>query len=193
MNRKMQYKSSLASTILGFVIILILIGVAIFSIIILGSFFLNLLERMSKIDAVVIVALITGALSLITNVISKAIEYRNSRKEYLAQKREKSYEDFISMVYKFLENTKKPNNYNEEEMISDIKEFSESLTLWGSKKVAEKWVKFRLRGENSNPDINVLYDLEDIMNEMRTDMGVKKLKKDTLLSFFVNDLNQNKS
>ena len=47
----------------------------------------------SKLDAVVIVALITGSVSiigvLISSVVAKRIEYKKSRQEYLA-KREKS-------------------------------------------------------------------------------------------------------
>ena len=65
--------------------------------------------------------------------------------------------------------------------------FSEELTLWGSKKVADKWVKFRLNGANPESAKNNLFLLESIMNEMRHDMGVKRVKKGNLLSFFVND------
>ena len=49
----------------------------------------------SKLDAVVIVALITGSVSiigvLISSVIAKRIEYKRSRQEYLAKKREIPY------------------------------------------------------------------------------------------------------
>ena len=32
--------------------------------------------------------------------------------------------------------------------------------------------------------------MEDIMNEMRKDMGLKKVQKGNLLAFFVNDIKQ---
>ena len=33
-----------------------------------------------------------------------------------------------------------------------------------------------------------LFLMEDIMNEMRKDLGMKKVKKGNLLAFFVNDI-----
>jgi len=64
----------------------------------------------SKQDAVVIVALITGTVSLIgviiSSVVSKVIDYRKNCQEYLAQKREKPYGEFVDMVYKIQQNSK---------------------------------------------------------------------------------------
>lgn len=146
----------------------------------------------SKMDAVVIVALITGAVSIfgvvLSSIVAKRIDYKKSREAYLAQKREKSYGAFIEMVYKIQQNTKNPGSYTEQEMVSDILDFSQELTLWGSKAVADKWVKFRLNGINPEEAKENLFVLEDIMNEMRKDMGVKRVKKGNLLSFFVNDI-----
>lgn len=146
----------------------------------------------SKLDAVVIVALITGTVSLIgvilSSIVAKRIDYKKSRMQYLAQKREKSYTAFIQMVYKLQKNVKEPGKYTEREMMEDMFSFSEELTLWGSKNVADKWVQFRKNGDNLETAQNSLFLLERIMNEMRNDMGVKRLKKGNLLSFFINDI-----
>lgn len=158
----------------------------------IGKFVDWIKDIASKLDAVVIVALITGTVSLIgvilSSVVAKFIDYKKSREAYLAQKREKSYSAFIGMVYKIQKNSKNPGTYTEEEMIKDMLSFSEELTLWGSKKVADKWVEFRLNGANPESAKNNLFLLESIMNEMRHDMGVKRVKKGNLLSFFVNDI-----
>ena len=147
----------------------------------------------SKLDAVVIVALITGTVSLtgviISSIVAKRIEYKKQRQAYLAQKREKSYGAFVEMVYKIQVNAKNPGSYTEKDMINDILSFSQELTLWGSKNVADKWVKFRLNGANPENAQNNLFLLEEIMNDMRKDLGIKKVKKGNLLSFFVNDIN----
>lgn len=192
-NKHKNDKRTIKNTIVGVLVLVIIVIVAILSIIILGQSALKMLEKLSKLDAVVIVALITGSISIVVTVISKVIDYNNTRLEYLAKKREKPYEAFIAMVYRVQENTKKPNSYTNEEMLIDVKAFSEELTLWGSKNVAEKWVRFRLNGVKADSSENILVILEDIMNEMRADMGVKKVKKGTLLSFFVNDLADPKS
>ena len=155
--------------------------------------FISWLESVaSSFDAVVIVALITGTVSLIgviiSSIVAKSIEYKKQRQSYLAQKREKSYGAFVEMVYKIQQNTKNPGTYTENDMIKDILSFSQELTLWGSKKVADKWVQFRLNGANPEVATSNLFLLEEIMNEMRYDLGVKRVKKGNLLSFFVNDV-----
>ena len=160
----------------------------------LNSFTTWLSELSSKMDAVVIVALITGMVSLvgvvISSVVAKSLEYKKARNEYLAHKREKAYGEFVNMVYKIQQNGKKPGTYSEEEMLKDLYSFSQEITLWGSSAVVNKWVKFRENGLNPQAAYENLFVMEDIMNEMRKDMGLKKVQKGNLLAFFVNDIKQ---
>ena len=55
----------------------------------------------SSLDAVIIVALITGSVSVVgvifTSVVGKIIEYHQKRMEYLYQKRETPYYNFIEI------------------------------------------------------------------------------------------------
>ncbi|MEG2054517.1 MAG: hypothetical protein RR052_06200, partial [Oscillospiraceae bacterium] len=106
----------------------------------------------SKLDAVIIVAMITGAISIIsvifTSVVGKRIDYKKSRQSYLAQKREKPYGEFVDMVYKIQQNSKNNVSYTEKEMIADLSHFSRGITLWGSANVVKKWVAFRENGVN---------------------------------------------
>ena len=101
----------------------------------------------SKLDAVVMVALITGFGSIVTvivsSIVSKILDYRKRKAEYLAQKREKPYENFLVIYYKIHDNINNPGSYPQEEMIKDINDFSKGITMWGSKKVVNKWVEFR--------------------------------------------------
>lgn len=148
----------------------------------------------SKMDAVVIVALITGAVSIIgviiSSVVAKIIDYKKNRKEYLNQKREEPYGEFVEMVYKIQQNVKNNNSYTEQMMIDDLSKFSRKITLWGSTKVVKKWIKFREQGANPDTGIDNLFILEDIMNEMRRDLGLRRVKKGNLLAFFVNDIKE---
>lgn len=199
-NRPFSEKHPTLNLLMGLflLVLLVLLGCAVIYLVIkyLGigiSKILSWLSTLSsKLDAVVIVALITGTVSLIgviiSSIVSKIIEYKKQRQVYLAQKREKSYGEFVEMVYKIQQNGKKLGSYSEQEMINDMISFSQELTLWGSKKVADKWVDFRLNGSNPDYAQKNLFVLEDIMNEMRKDMGVKRTKKGKLLSFFVNDI-----
>lgn len=146
----------------------------------------------SKMDAVVIVALITGTVSIIgviiSSIVAKIIDYKKSRQEYLAKKREIPYGEFVEMIYKVQGNIKSEGSYTEKMMMDDLSKFSKQITLWGSSRVVNKWVKFREEGANPNAKSDNLFLMEDIMNEMRKDLGMKKVKKGNLLAFFVNDI-----
>lgn len=94
--------------------------------------------------------------------------------------------DYVAMVYKLQKNVEGDNLYTEEMMLKDLSSFSKQITLWGSSKVVNLWVEFREKGkvqEQGN-----LFILEELMNEMRKDLGMKKVEKGNLLAFFVNDI-----
>ena len=149
----------------------------------------------SSMDSVVIVAIITGGISIVTvlisSIVSKFIEYRQITKRYLYEKREEPYKAFISMVYKLQKSTRNnQEEYTQEQMINDISSISESLTLWGSSRVIKKWIKFRELSQDKTIAMQNLFLLEEIVFEIRKDMGQKRkgLKQGDLLSFFVNDI-----
>ena len=145
-----------------------------------------LANEASKLDAVVIVALITGAVSIFSTIVAKIIDYRKRKSEYLAQKREQPYEDFLIMYYKIHDNTNHPGSYPEEEMIKDINKFSKGITLWGSKEVVSKWVQFRQTANSDENQDDIMTIIEELMNEMRKDMGTKRVKKGRLLALTIN-------
>lgn len=146
----------------------------------------------TTLDAVVIVALITGAVSIvgviISSIVAKSLEYRKARREYLTQKREKPYGEFVDMVYKIQQNGKNGNKYTQDEMIKDLMTFSKEITLWGSPSVVSKWVKFKENGMKNTGGLENVLLTEEIMNAMRKDLGLRKVKKGNLLSFFINDI-----
>lgn len=98
------------------------------------------------------------------------------------------YGEFVEMIYKVQGNIKSEGSYTEKMMMDDLSKFSKQITLWGSSRVVNKWVKFREEGANPNAKSDNLFLMEDIMNEMRKDLGMKKVKKGNLLAFFVNDI-----
>lgn len=172
--------------------IVVLLSCCYFVIFIIKSFLTIIKETLSilsKLDVVIIVALITGTVTIATSVISKIIDYRKSKNEYLAQKREKPYEDFIDMFYKVSKNVNEKGSYSMEELNKDVFNINRQLTLWGSKEVVKKWVDFRAQSQLSeNPPKGLIFIFEDIMNQMRKDMGTKKAEKGYLIGFVINDI-----
>lgn len=149
-------------------------------------------------DKVVVVALITGGLSvlsiLISSTIGKIYEYRYNVKKYQYEKKETAYVEFINIYYDVLDKSRKNLPVDGEDMILALNEFSKKLTLWGSNEVIKKWLKFRMRSitTDENPQ-DILFIMEDIMFSIRKDLGNKrgmynKLKKGDLLAFVINDI-----
>lgn len=161
----------------------------------IGQLIVFLKKIVSTTDTVIIVAMITGSVSIIgvvfTSVIAKIVDYRYNVKKYLYDKREKPYKQFINMIYTIMEDTKKPEDerMTEYEMTEMVSKFSKGLTLWGSNKVVKKWLKYRKETMAGNTTSESLLLLEDIIYEIRKDVGQRKrLGKGDMLSIFINDI-----
>ena len=184
------HKHPTLNMIQGLMILCIMCLVIAIVLILLWKGFIKVLRESSKIDTVIVVALVTGILSIVSNIGSKYLDYRKSRQEYLAQKREGSYGQFVDMIYKIQNNINVPDSYTEKMMKDDIAKFSKEITLWGSSDVVKKWDQFRMNGNNPEKAQENLFIIEDLMNAMRKDLGVKRTKQGELLAFFVNDIKE---
>lgn len=175
---------------LGIIILALLVVIAMILIKWLFGGFITIISRVGKVDAVVITAIIAGAVSItgviISSIVGKCLEFKKTRQEYLAQKREEPYGDFTKMVYKLLFQSKN-GTYTQAEMIKDLSSFSREITLWGSKEVVTEWVQFRKNANTPEGAKKNLLLIDDIMNAMRKDLGVKKVRQKDLISFFIND------
>ena len=144
----------------------------------------------SSLDVVVLVALITGSITLLNSFYSRYSEQRNKKMEYLATKREGPYSDLFTVIHKVSLSGKGDIVYSNEDMIKDINDFNSKLSLWGSPKVVKKWNDFRQKSLEGNKQLEpkeLLNAVEEVMNEMRKDLGSKSTKKGELLSIFIND------
>ena len=196
MKKNSDNKSNVFNTIMGLLLVIGAVAVGIYLIKFIFeqlwkilSAAANWLEAFDTTsDKIVVVALITGIASFISLIVTKIIDQHQKRREYLDQKREKPYREFIDMIYKIQQNSKNGNKYTNEEMIKDLMVFSKEITLWGSSSVIKKWVKFRENGMKENCGYENLLLTEDIMNAMRKDLGLRKVKKGNLLAFFINDI-----
>lgn len=165
-------------------IILIILGIGAFFLIkLIGKGLLEFIKKLidvsSKLDAVIIVALITALVTIVSGVISKIVDYKQKRREYLSQKREEPYAEFINVYYKMQEKLSKHEAYMPEEMFEDIQKFQKKLMLWGSNRVVKAWIDFRTNASSDRSD--VLFYMEKILYAIRKDMGYRNL-----VTFYVN-------
>lgn len=188
-NLKEYNFKKIINTILG----LLIIVVGIYFLAKLSIKFINWIRDFtSNTEAVIVVALITGAVSILGIIVSKIIEYRQDTKRYLYEKKEEAYSEFIEVVYKIRDNQKNEKN-SEFEMMEGLINFSKKLTLWGSNEVIRKWIEIRELNTKSSSNanaINNLFLLEEIIFLIRKDLGQKNsnLKKGDILRFFINDI-----
>lgn len=160
--------------------------------------FLNLISTISTLDTVLIIALISGTITIlglivnsIISILIKSLEHKNKLREEIRAKMEKPYEKFINMIYDMLMDSKSNKKFNEAEVIKKMYEFSKEVTLHGSNKVVKKWVKYRTSAGKLTPVENMKL-LEEILFAIRDDLGIKKRKMKTgdLLSLIVNDIDE---
>lgn len=136
----------------------------------------------SKMEAIVLVALITGAVAILNSICTAYLKFRDQRREYLSAKREGPYSDFIDIMHEL--STTNPK-YKEGNVVNDIKKINAKLMLWGSVDVVKKWNEFSktLLESSDHPDSEETWRLiEEVINQMRKDLGVKAVKKGNLFS-----------
>lgn len=201
-DRKFADKHPKLNALLGLILLFIMIVIAVAIL----KWLLNLFgtgiieiknfvkDFVNSTDKVIVVAMITGMVSIIgvviSSVVAKIMDYRYNVKKYLYDKREEPYKQFIEMIYTIMEDSKKSevDRMSEADMAKMVSEFSKGLTLWGSNRVVKKWLKYRKASiSGNNPD--VLLQMEEIIYEIRRDVGLgHKLKRGDMLSFFINDI-----
>lgn len=178
----------------GLVVLLLLIifatGLIAAFIIYIGPGIVSFFSSFSTLDTGVIVALIAGAVSIITLVGGGVLNNRMKRKEYLYKHREKPYMQLISMFYDFQSSTKQGQAISQEELLDVFTEFNKEITLWGSSKAIKKWGTWRVSSSRENLSPNeLLFRMEDVLIQLRKDMGLKRgIKRGDLLRLTVNDI-----
>lgn len=157
-----------------------------------GDSLASFCQTLDSLDTAIIVALITGSISILTVVAGGIASNVQRKKYYLRQHRERPYQKLIEMVYKMQAKGKNPAGYSEKEILDDFNEFSQALTLWGSPKAIKLWNSWRLAGVEGKPNPqDLLLAMEQIMLQLRCDMGQKRgLKKGDLLKLFINDVDE---
>lgn len=187
-------KSTKGQAALGWVYLLIFLaaaGALIYFLLVkigpaLGSFFASL----SGLDSAVIVALITGTVSVVSLVGGSVVNSVMKKNEYLREHREEPYMRLISLLYDFQAAAGKGEEISEDELRSILTQFNKELTLWGSSKAIKVWGRWRTVSSRGsvNPH-QVLFEMEKVMIQLRKDMGMRRgLDKGDLLRLTVNDI-----
>lgn len=182
---------------LAIVVILILVIAAALRYVISGFawFAAELLGALSSMDAAIVVAFVTGCVSIVTVVLGTLLNsylaYKHREREYLRSHREDTYRQLISAFVKVLKRPKIGAEYSQDEMLDDIFTFTENLMLWGSADAIKLWSEWRIKaGDNPDP-MELMLGQEQIIMQLRKDVGQKKkLPQGSILKLFINDFNE---
>lgn len=161
-----------------------------------GGTLLVFFDKLSSLDAAIVVALITGCVSVLTVVggaiMNNVLKSKHEREEYLRKHREEPYTQLIEIFYKMLNASKKGKEYSQEDMLDDMMSFNQGLTLGGSSKAIKKWDKWRaLSGRAPVDPFDLLHGMEIVLIQLRKDMGERRgLKQGDLLRLFINDYDE---
>ena len=157
-----------------------LINIAAFAFVISGILEIIILipgifEYVSNVDKVFIVAIITGTISIVGVVYSTYMK----RVEYLSEKRKDAYLGFVNFIYEFM--IINPN-MEMNDIVENINKFQASILLWGSPSVINAWKVFK-QNNVANPldTARTLHFVEMLINAMRKDLGVDKVKENEII------------
>ena len=155
----------------------------------------ELIYTVSAMDTVIIIALISGmvtVLGLITNsVISmrmKNAEFKYKRKAALLRKLEAPYTQFVNMLFDMVHKKDDAGKMDEELRTRLIRDMSREIILYGSDEVVTKWGEYRKKAPGFTLDQHLFF-IEGLLHLIRADMGIEQgqLAPGDLLTLFVDD------
>lgn len=150
------------------------------------------LTSLSSLDSTVIVALITGTISIISFVGGNLVSSIMKRKEYLRERRESPYMKLISLVYEMQASERESKKVSQKRLNELVDQFNRELTLWGSSKAIRLWGYWRTStaAGHSEP-LDLLLGMEKVLVQLRKDMGIRgRLYKGDILRLTINDLDE---
>lgn len=155
----------------------------------------ELAHTVSAMDTVIIIALISGTITvfglIVNSIISMRIknsEFRYNRKAVLLKKLEGPYTQFVNMLFDMVYKKEDADKIDEEVRARLIRDMSREIILYGSDKVVKKWVSYKKKANKFSTTEHLIY-LEGLLHLIREDMGIKKgeLTHGDLLSLFASD------
>jgi hypothetical protein len=156
----------------------------------------DIVYTVSTMDAVVIIAVISGAVTVLGLIINSIIsvrlkysEYRHRRKVDLVNKMEQPYREFVGLMFEMVRIKEDTGSLDEAMLTQHIRDMSKVITLYGSNELIKKWADYRMEAANLSVERHLLY-LEEILYTIRKDMGIEKgkMRQGDLLMLFMKDI-----
>lgn len=167
------------------------------------NFILNAIKTVIIDYPTISVALITGLLAFISLVVGKFLENRYTIKNKIREERQKVYTDFLDWLIDNILLAKINGNDN---IVEEIKEQQELITIYASDKVLKAWAKFKdisMHTVMNNTELSKEEKTKIFINEeapyieklilaIREELGYKNkdIKTYDILRLYVNDIDK---
>ena len=156
----------------------------------------NALSATPTIGAGIAAAALTGALAILSTFLTKHLDRKATVVAQLREKKIPVYEEIIRLVFGIAlagKGGKAP--LKEQDIVRQMADITEKLTIWGSDELVEAYYKFRMAsirqaaGGSQDPR-EALIALTDLMLAVRRDLGHKNknISRRKILGLFVNDV-----
>jgi len=195
---KRQSNIALTAVIVVIVaLIALFIWFAVVAVRFLIRWFNDAVYTISAMDTVIIIALISGAITIFGLIVNsllslhiKNAESKFKKKSILLKKLEKPYTQFVDMLFDVVKKKEDANNINQELLDQMMREMSREIILYGSYRVVKKWATYKRKAKDLDTNEHLHY-IEDLLFMIREDMGIERgeLYSGELLALFVNDFN----
>ena len=160
--------------------------------IVLVNLLAHLMTLNPNVAASIIAASTTVLVATLSVLLAKRLEIRTLIFKEHRDKKIPIYESLIKFLYDTMFRSKKGKDLSQAEILSFLKGFAETITVWGSDDVLKAVIDFK----RQTPEIiaqdpaKSLFVLEDMLFAIRRDLGHKNknLKQGDLLSLFVTDI-----
>ncbi len=146
----------------------------------------------SDISVAIIAAAGTVIVSVISIIVGKIYEVKYQIKQEIRGKKIPVYEELIAFMQRVVANEELKVKPTEEELAKFFLEWQQKAMIWASDAVLADWIKWRRRIGNSTDKHLALFLYEDLILQIRRDLGHKNknLKTGDVLSLFINDIDE---
>ena len=158
--------------------------------------FADIAYTVSTMDTVIIIAVISGAVTILGLLVNSIItlrlkhsDYKHNRKVVLLRKLEAPYTQFVNMLFDMVRKKEDAEHIDEDVRNRLLRDMSREIILYGSDDVVKKWVDYKRKAPGFSVEEHLAY-LESILHLIRKDMGINQgsLMPGDLLSLFVDDI-----
>lgn len=182
-----ERKANNKDTVVGLLIVVLSASIIIYVLSMLFSAF-NALSDELKASIIQVIGIVSVA--IVSYFTSKSVENRRAFESSIRKNKVELYDKYISFYFEVFSNEELGLRPTQEEMTKFIVNSNPAIVTYASNGVIKKMGKLRLNIMSNENTTNSLFLIEDIMVEMRKDLGHSRngFKKGDIMRLTVNDI-----